>query len=94
MVSPDESWMGSSAKAISEMSVGALFREEPSRLLSVLDGHMREFLAPELNGEKATVPLFPGSVSLRDMNDFYGLLECEIFSNYINLFLNLPCFTR
>ena len=66
------------------------------KLLDVLDKNLELLLPlhPELTGERDPLPFYPSTVSLVDLNDFYGMMECEIFSNYVNLFLNLPLFSR
>ena len=101
MPSPDDidSWLFSPTKAFSnnsELTLGALLKSDPGTLLQVLDDNLHEILTldPELENQLDPVPLFPSSVSLKDLNDFYGMMECEIFFNYINLFLNLPIFGR
>ena len=82
--------------SISELALGLLLKSDPGHLLDVLEANLLQILAvdPELADDLDPIPLFPSSVSLKDLNDFYGMMECEIFSNYVNLFLNLPIFGR
>jgi hypothetical protein len=94
-----ESWLFSPTKLgfqISDLSLGLLMKTNPGQLLQILDENLKEILTenPELEGHVDPIPLFPGALSLKDLNDFYGMMECEIFSNYVNLFLNLPLFGR
>ncbi|KAL5262807.1 hypothetical protein ACHWQZ_G008261 [Mnemiopsis leidyi] len=99
--SPDvsDSWMNFPTKAkssLSELALGLLLKSDPGHLLDVLESNLLHILAvdPELADDLDPLPLFPSNVSLKDLNDFYGMMECEIFSNYVNLFLNLPIFGR
>lgn len=88
------------ARTKSDLSVGTLFRESPAKLLETLE----TTLAKESNSSSTPIylqssidnglPLFPKVVSKKDQNDFFGMMECEVFSNYMNLFLNLPLFPR
>ena len=83
----------------SSATLGELFKECPGKLLEHLEGNLLK--VPSLNPGPSTemgtldvMPVFPCAISLVDLNQFFALMECEIFSNYVNLFLNLPLFSR
>ena len=79
-------------------TLGEMFRESPGKLLDYLESNLEKILLdrepkPDI-GSSDCMPVFPCPISVADLNQFYGLMECEIFSNYVNLFLNLPLFSR
>lgn len=80
----------------SQAGIGELFRESPGKLLGVLEATLSSSVPidPELKDIGDVVPVFPDTVTAKDMTEFHGLLENEIFANYFNLFLNLPIFPR
>ena len=79
----------------SELNVGSLFRDTPSDLLETLDENLAVVLSPaETEIQEDVVPIYPETISLKDVSDFHGMMECPIFTTYINTFLNLPLFSR